>query len=376
MILSNKRKTRVVHMSSVHASDDVRIFHKQCKTLAAAGYDVTLIARDTGGKTIDGVRIEPVPRSKSRLQRMTRTVFQVLAVGLKQKADIYHVHDPELVPIALLLRMLGKKVIFDAHEDIAADVSDKHYLNAWLRPVLGQFIHIAIWLTSWLLTRVVAATPAIARQFPSQRTTVVQNFPIDDELVTPEPIPFELRSNRITYIGSITRMRGIFEMVEAMSMPEIPNDARLMIAGTFETEALRAEVERLPGWDKVEYSEWISRAEIRKLLSSSIAGVVIFYPGPNYVEALPTKLFEYMSAGIPVIASDFPLWRDIIESSKCGFVVNPHDVSALSEKIRYMLANRRQAEILGTHGSSAVRERYNWTREAKKLLELYQEVAL
>jgi len=183
--------------------------------------------------------------------------------------------------------------------------------------------------------------------------------------------PFSKRSPAVAYVGGIAKIRAIKEIVNAISIVK-SNKARLKLAGEFRQKILEQKIREEDGWDRVDFLGWQSRGEVAKLLSDVIAGLVLFYPEPNNIASQPNKLFEYMSAGLPVIASDFPLWREIIDGAGCGLLVDPLDVKAIAEAIQWMLEHPDQAEEMGKRGQKAIMEKYNWTIEEEKLLGLYK----
>lgn len=365
---------KVVHLSSVHAPFDVRIFHKECKSLARAGYDVTLIVRHDCDEQVDGVKLKAVPRPKGRLSRMTRTVWQVYREAVRQDADIYHFHDPELIPVGLLLRLKGKTVISDYHEDVPQDIAYKHYLPAWLRWPLGWVAEVFVNNTCRRFSAVVAATTGIGERFQQrgcQTVIIVHNYPILQELVPPPNVSWTSRASAVAYVGGVFRQRGIREIVEAIGLVPEGLRARLKVAGSIYPISLRQELVSFTGWARTDYLGVLNRPRVAELLAEVQAGLVLFHPEPNHIRAEPNKLFEYMSASIPVIASDFPLWREIIQKHGCGLVVNPQDPQAIARAIEHILSHPEEAEAMGRRGRHAVESQYNWTSEEAKLLELY-----
>ncbi|MBC7080576.1 MAG: glycosyltransferase family 4 protein [Methanothrix sp.] len=368
------RKNKVVHLTTVHPPFDTRIFHKEAKTLVRAGYDVTLIAQHEKDVVVDGVKIIALPKPRNRLSRMFGLTWRACCLALRQRADICHLHDPELIPMGLLLRLVGKRVIYDVHEDVPKQVLSKEWIPGLLRRLVAVGARLADAVAGSVLNAVVAATPQIARRFPATKTVVVQNFPILDELLPPDPMPYTSRPLKVAYVGGITVIRGIREMVQAMALlPNTPN-AKLVLAGTFTPPALEEEVRRLPGWERVEFMGWQDRSGVARVLGQVRAGLAVLQPTRNYVEGWPVKLFEYMSAGLPVVASDFPLWKEIVEGNECGITVNPLDPKEIAQAIEYLLTHPEEAQEMGQNGRQAVLEKYNWEREAAKLLKLYEEL--
>lgn len=365
---------RIVHFTSVHPPYDTRIFHKECKTLAKFDYTVTLICCGNCDEVVHGLKIHSVQKPKSRKERILLTVWQIYRIALEENASIYHFHDPELIPVGLLLKLQGKQVIYDVHEDVPKQILSKDWISRPLRRLVAGAARVAETLASWGFDGIVAATPAIAKRFLPHKTVVVQNFPILNELITPDPIPYQNRPAKIIYVGGITAIRGVREMVQAMKLLPESLNARLVLVGKFSPPSLEAEVRGLFGWERVEFVGWQDRASVARLLGEARAGLVVLHPRPNYLDAWPVKLFEYMSAGLPVIASDFPLWREIVDGVGCGLLVNPLDPRAIAEAIQYLLTHPKEAEEMGRRGQKAVQERYNWDIEKEKLLSLYRKL--
>jgi glycosyltransferase involved in cell wall biosynthesis len=363
----------VVHMTSAHDATDTRIFAKECRTLAAVGFDVHLVAPNAGNETNHGVRIHAVapPHSADRSARMSRTVFDVHRLARGLEADLYHFHDPELMPAGLLLARSGVPVVYDAHEDLAATVLDKAWIRKRLRRPLARLIADVEPSAANRLAAVVAATPAIAAGFSGCRCEVVtvNNFPELGEFRHVERSDAG-QEPAVCFVGAITAIRGIEVMVEAVAK----TDARLLLAGEFESQRLADRLRAVPGWSRVEYVGPVGRAEVAEVFARASAGVVVFAPLANHIRAQPTKLFEYMSAGLPVVASNFPLWRDIVEGADCGICVDPLDGEALARAIRWLVAHPEEARDLGENGRRAVADTYNWAHEGLKLTALYKRL--
>lgn len=364
---------KVAHLTSVHARKDTRIFLKQCRTLAAHGYDVTLVVADgKGDARTDGISIADVGTQSGRLRRMAISASKVFARALALNADIYHLHDPELIPTGLKLKRLGKVVIFDSHEDTPMQLLGKPYLNPLTRHALsGAFARYERYACA-RFDAIVTATPFIRDKFLeiNPRTVDVNNFPIIGELDS-NPL-WTAKAQKISYVGGISAIRGIRELVHSLSLLQSP--IRLDLVGQFSEPAVEAAVRNHPGWGRVNHLGVLDRMTVRAVMGQSLAGIVTFLPLPNHTDAHPTKMFEYMSAGIPVIASDFPLWRKIIEGNDCGVCVDPLDVRALAAAIDHFARHPDRAKCMGANGRKAVIETYNWGTQAVKLTDLYGEL--
>lgn len=365
--------TKIVHLTSAHPRYDTRIFIKMCCSLAKK-YSVTLIVADGQGDEVkNNVTICDVGKSDSRIKRILGTTKRVFDKAVDLDADIYHLHDPELMPIGLKLKRLGMKVIFDAHEDLPKQLLSKPYLNRMSRLILSKLATLYENHACNKFDAIVAATPYIRDKFLyiNKMVVDVNNFPILGEL-SGSDIDWNNKENKVCYIGGLEEVRGVSEIVDAISLTK--STVTLAIAGKFSDISFEKAVRSKNGWDKVEDLGWIGRDEIAETLSESIAGLVTLKPAINYLDSLPVKMFEYMSAGIPVIASNFPYWENIINESGCGLCVDPSKPHSIAEAIEYMVNNPKEAQEMGLKGLNSVILKYNWALEEVKLYRLYQDV--
>lgn len=369
-----------VHVSIVHPATDVRIFIKQCKTLSGAGYDVVLYARTpNAAQDVDGVTVKPVPQGGGRAKRMTIGVWSLLRPLLAERADIYHLHDPELVPLGLALRALRKvPVIFDAHEPLPLQIYDKHWIPGPLRPVVSKATKLLVKLTGRAISAIVAASPLAAEAYTGARKIVtVNNYPIvlegDDY-----DIPYEKRSRDLVYVGGISEGRGLAQMIEVARRLHERTGGRLTLVGPFQPAALETQV-RAAG-DAVDYLGVLPPAEARRIMAEGKVGLLLFQRSRAHERSMPNKLFEYMASGVPVVASDFPHWGDIIRSKnehgdqRTGLTVAPDDVDAIENAVLEILSDAERAAEMGRLGREAATERYTWASEARTLLSLYDEL--
>lgn len=345
-----------------------------CSSLAAHDYAVSLVVADGQGDEVKhGVSIVDVgAKAGGRLSRMTKTVKRVFDKAKELDADIYHLHDTELIPIGIKFKKLGKKVIFDAHEDLPKQLLGKPYLNKPAKLVLSKTFE---WYERWACPKfdeMITATPFIRDKFLkiNPNTVEINNFPLLDELANTSD--WAQKSNEVAYVGGIAKIRGIEEVITAMGYTQ---DVRLNLAGKFSEKALEEQVKNYPAWSKVNELGFLNRQQVNQVLAKSRAGLVTLHPVINYIDALPVKMFEYMAAGIPVIASNFPLWREIVEGNKCGLCVDPLDPKAIGEAIKHLIDNPNEAEQMGKNGRQAVEQKYNWSIEERKLLQLYYELS-
>jgi len=363
---------RICLITTVHPAFDIRIFHKEAVSLAKAGYEVTLIASDGGSGIRDGVRLVSMPKAGNRFARMTLGASRAFFSSLKTKAQVVHFQDPELIPVGLALRMAGIKVIYDVHEDVPKAISSKHYIPRWIRAALSFFMLLLEKMASPFFSAIIAATPAIAERFRfHHRMVIVCNYPLSGEI---HESTVNSRSDSMICAGVISENRGALVMLEAIRKLNERRKTTLILAGKFSPDSLRPAMERHPGWKHVEYAGFLDRPELAGALMRSSAGLVILDPEERFRVALPTKMFEYMAAGIPVIASDFPLWRRIITEAGCGILVDPANPDAIADAMETVLSNPMEALEMGKRGREAFLSRYNWTTQEGILLELYRDL--
>ena len=366
---------RVVHVSTVHHHDDNRIFHRQCRSLARGGYQVTLIAVGERAHRADGVVIVPLPRLR-RSRRMLTLVPRALALCWRHRADVYHLHDPELIPIIPLLRLRGARVVFDAHEDLPEQVLDKAYLPLRVRAPLAAAARALFLLAGWCSSRVVVASPPIASRFPPRRTTALCNYPApppDADQAGDRVVDYASREDTVVYAGAISAGRGAVQMVDAMTHAGL-DGWKLALYGPAPPDDLLRTLRGRPGWARVDYHGLVPAVRARRAMDAARIGLVVLQPTPMYTRNLPTKLFEYMWAGLPVVASDFPVWRSVVAGAGCGILVDPTDPVAIAEALAELAADPDRSAELGERGRRVVRERFTWAGEETKLLALYHRL--
>lgn len=370
-----KDKCKVVQLSSVHPSNDTRIFHKICKSLVQAGYSVDLIIQHEKNEKKEGVNIIALPLAKKKSDRIFKIIPKLLKISLRYpKSTIFHFHDPELILIGLFLKSKGYKVVYDVHEDVPKDLLTKEWIPKAFRKLLSNSVKVLERFASKHFDYVITVVDSIAHRFENYTNSVIQirNYPILQKSI---PLKTQLcEGNKyIVYIGSLTYRRGLPELIKAIESVK-DSSIKLLIGGAFGDPELERYLKSQHGWGKVEYLGWVEQDSLINVLSNAKAGMVVLRDIPSHRESFPVKMFEYMHSGIPIIASNFPLWEEVVQDS--GILVNPFEPLEIAKAIDWIVENPKQAKEMGERGRKLVNEKYNWGKEKRTLLELYSNLML
>ncbi|WP_433955738.1 glycosyltransferase [Janibacter indicus] len=363
----------IAHVSSAHRASDVRIHLREAATAVAAGFEVYLVANAHEVDLPDtGVVVHGLPPQRGRVRRMTLGSLRAIWATLKIRPDIVHMHDPELIWAILPLRALRKRVIYDAHEDLPSQALGKDYLGVRATKLAVLVARLLIRMAG-KADRVVAATETIAKTFPSRKVVLVRNYP----LVRSGPAydPILSRPLAVAYLGVMGASRGTGAMIDSFAQHEFPQGWKAIIAGPEPEAQYWQDLTNRPGWARaVDYRGFMSTDAARDLLNECRVGIVTLKRTPAYLDSLPTKMFEYFAAGMPAIASDFPLWRQIIEHYDCGLLVDETRPDAIAAAVARYASD---PELLVRHSENALRasrDHLNWTGEGERLIATYAQL--
>lgn len=367
---------KVCHMTSAHERYDVRIFQKECSSLANAGYKVYLVVNDDKkDETKNGVTIISTGYIvRNRIDRMINSTKAVYKKAVEVDADLYHFHDPELLPVGKKLKKRGKKVIFDSHEFTGKQLESRYYLpKIFRKPIAFLYSAYEKKAVHRLDAVVVPCTYAGESFFEKKckREVLVDNLPKLADVCL-DAGRFCDRKKQACYTGSLCAERGIREIVQASALKNIT----LILAGSFTTQSLKDEIIGRQNREQLVYRGMLDREEIKQLLSETYMGMCVLQDigQYKYLDNLPTKIYEYMGAGMPVVVSDFPYYRNIVEQYQCGICVRADDIQGIARAMEWLLQHTDEAEQMGKNGKKFVMERANWSAEERKLIVLYQEL--
>jgi len=374
--VDNTKQYGICHLTSVHPPFDIRIFHKECKSLANAGYEVFLVAPIKNPVQVDGVSLIPIKLSKLRWVRMWEVTFKMYWKALSVRAKVYHFHDPELMFTGILLRLSSKKVIFDVHENVKLSLESKD----WLPKVLIPFLKIAYFMVErfaiLFYSKLILAEESYLNYYPQKKSIVVLNYPLPIHTIV---VKREISSPiRMVYSGVVHPLRGIWEMLELVQrINELGTEVTLDLVGEVRPPALEIEIKQfILEYDltqKVFIHGNVDFNEVRNFLEKTDIGLALLKPIPNYRESLPTKIFEYMQQGLPVITNDFPLYKKYIEVTDTGICVNLDDPKQVLETVIQLLESPQKLQEMSENGPKVIENNFNWKSQEEKLLKLYSK---
>jgi glycosyltransferase involved in cell wall biosynthesis len=363
---------RVCHVTSVHPYNDNRIFYKEILTLKRAGYDVCYIAPNAPAE-FEGVSIYTNKFSGGRLKRFIYQAFwKTFGHAIKAKAQVYHFHDPELMPTAFLLRLIGKKIVFDVHENTPAAILSKPYLKAkWLRKCLSLAIDLTEKIHFFFFNQIITARPDISDRLKRFKPYTLRNFPIlPSESELEEQLIDQTISKvkkAVIYVGGMSLIRGNLELIEAF---ENLNEYELWLLGPFKSQEFEQKCRASAGWKNVRYLGVVEPHQIFGYIQQADVGIVTFWPEPNHLRTLATKPFEYMACGLPLVMSGFPYWREFFGDS--SVYVDPKDPNSIANGIRNLFGQEELMKSMASDNKEMSRIEYNWDSEKNELLRMYK----
>ena len=375
----HKKQVKVCILTSVHPPFDTRIFHKQAKTLVKAGYDVVLIAQHNAEEIVDGIRIVPLPKPKNRFERRTKVVWKLFRLALKEKADIYHLHDPELIPVGVILKLLGKKVIYDVHEYYSEVVPARVHVKTGynlVRFITNVFIER---IPSLIFDLLVFPTYSLEKEhnIPSKSLTLV-NFPnVEDIKKSDSYLNWETKTFDIIHLGTVSPPRMKFMLDVATELSKSQKNFKWLFLGISKNTI---------NWSRNNYSrtfleEYITflgsvpHLEALKYLGNCRIGFNYHPYEKRFLVAIPMKVFEYMLMALPVVTTALPELKRYLDNNIHALLIDSQDPIRYSETIKSLLDNSNEALAMGVRGKSLIMEKLNWEKtEAKKLLRAYENL--
>lgn len=357
---------RVLLVSTVHPATDPRIVGKIAPSLQK-GFEVQILLPDQPiSSNFLKVRL---PLFKRVWQRVLVAHPLILLHFLRTRPHFVHIFVAELLPLAFVFQWLGAEVIYEVQENLYKKIPLKTYNRGWLWVRLFQFFdqkarqHFKIVLTE----------DAYLNEYQklTKPYAVVHNFASPQWLLVPPPVP-NLDQPTFFYAGVISIERAFDTLIKAVGIVKKKHpDVRIRLFGPVRIP----NVTQLEGYQEVKdnliFYGYQSQEQAFVYIKEALAGIALLKPVGDYADSYPTKLFDYMALALPVITSDLPLLTQVVNGSQCGFCVNPYDADTLAEQLIRCIENPQNLKKMGENGRNAIKEKYNWDNEAKKLLELY-----
>jgi glycosyltransferase involved in cell wall biosynthesis len=325
----------------------------------------------------DGIRIVSSTRKPvGRLRSLTLATWIFQKAALSINADVYQVHSPELLPLAVRLRRLGKRVVYDAHEDMPKHILEKEWLPSAIRPLISKTFATYQSRAVSELDAVISPHSHVVEGFQESGidSTLIANFPLVDREHPVIPLNVDERAPLICYTGTVYRYSNQENICEAVNELE---GVKYAIAG-FIDDNHRKVLEGILPPEKFSFLGRLSQRDLAAFYRRCSIGVVVY----DYKLNLgwrrgsfgTNKIFEYMEAGLPIICTDFELWADIVSRFDCGICVPPGDKTAIKDAIRFLVENPERAVEMGINGRQAVLREFNWTNEESKYVSLVKRL--
>lgn len=368
---------KVCHVGTEHRRYDTRIFYKECVSLAKAGYNVTFLIADDclPEETRNGVRILPVhgvPRSRF-MKRFFKYNEVMLKKALELDADVYHLHEWELLPWAKQLKNRNKTVVFDSHEYYSMNIKGNQSNPIQRNLILFLYNYCESFIREFVDALIFPCNKDGVHPFEGRckRLITLDNYPSLD--MYKQYIPnIKKKERSICYVGGLSEARGITEVVKAAGL----SDTTVYLAGSFSPPSYRRRIEELAEFSSVKYLGLLNRDEIIKLLQSCQIGMATIHCLGQYgqFDNLATKCYEYMSLGLPVILTKAKYSKQVNDKYRFGICVDAENELEIASAIQYLLEHEEEAKQMGLNGRKAIFEEFNWEKEQMKLLDLYTEL--
>ncbi|AET70711.1 glycosyltransferase [Desulfosporosinus orientis DSM 765] len=365
-------------LTTAHSPFDERIFHKEANSLAEAGYEVVIVAPHQQSEEKQGIRIRAVDPLSSRLDRIWR-LKAIYKEALQENADIYHFHDPDLLPVGLLLsRRHHKPVVYDVHEYYGDSLLTRYWLPKPLRKIVAKTVDRFEKWSAQSFAGIITVNSHMAELFKRKNSEgeILHNYPLKRQFEFPRPD--SLKPPVILYLGGINRERGLEVILRAMPLvrQRYP-EAICELVGPAETGDLGPEFADLKPWleqGNVHLRGKVPYEQVPSILAGSSIALVPLLPTLNYQKAIPVKLLEYMAAGLPVVGSRFGYIEEIVQQNQCGLLTEPGDPESLARAVCSLLEDPNKGLKYGHNGWEAFHREYTWEKEQNKLLSLYERI--
>lgn len=371
-------KQNIAHLTTVHIRTDTRILYKEVQTLSKI-YNTLLIAADGLGNSKDGrIEIVDLGKPKSRIKRILFYGFKALPILRKRKIKCVHIHDPELILVGLILRIIGYKVIYDIHELVYEDIKTKQWISSRFGKKVIAWLYKGIeGLALKYFNGVVLAEDGYRNFYEMHyskaipKIVYIRNYPIKAmfNVQKPNAKTLQNKDNSIIYLGAISEDRGIYELVRAMDY--LDDSYNLYIIGKWREDGLLERCKSLAGWSKVTMLGYMKPSQIGEYIQKSKVGVCTLHKIENFAYTTPVKSFEYLINGLPMIMTDFPFWKKFYQGT--SLFVDPKKSEEIAKAVETLMNDQKLYKTMSAAGVNLALS-HCWENEEKKLIDLYQKI--
>lgn len=371
----NKNKI-ILLISSTHNQDNFRVFHREFKALEKEGFSVVYITQEAyRGEQSMHPNIHLFKKIDNKYFRILVSQFYILQLILQfKKVHVLHLHTPELIPLGVGFKIFGKKIVYEAHDNLPEQIKTKDWIPFLLKPFLSILSSMYEKIADYFFDRIIIVEPTNALRFKENKTVIIRNFPMDIEFGSMNISNYKERSNNLVYIGQIFRKRGILDYVKALEFIPQSYNVKLHLAGNISTQKLRKELIELKGWDRVHYYGYVNRERALQIYSISKIGLLVLDDNKKYQQSDPVKLFEYMAAGIPFIMSNFTVWNKLLHKTKVALTCTYNSPKELAKHIIYLLDNKEQAAEMAANARMLYEKHYSWELQERLFLNVYKNL--
>jgi glycosyltransferase involved in cell wall biosynthesis len=359
---------KILQLSTVHKSNDIRIYEKITKSLLETNNIIYLIAIESDIELDKRLIYYPLyNKSSYTIFNRMLNIFRSLLLIMSIRPNVIHIHDPELLFPAIICRIFGFTIVYDVHEDLPKDIMHKS-MNRIVKKIISFLIEPFEIIASIILKNVIVVTPSIFKRFEGKvkNLVIIRNFPnnvlINKQNFNPDKV------NYVLYSGTISVNRGIYEIIDSVSM--FKGKVRLILVGQFQNAELMADVMNYKGWEFVDFKGYVSQDQLYEFYASSLIGLVTLHDIDTYREAFPVKLFEYINCGLPVVMSNFPLWNNFFDGKEVGVSVNPSNSIEIFNAIITIFDNYEEFKKT-VYSFKGV---YTWDNEKNVLIDFYKKM--
>ena len=363
----------ICHISTVHPSNDIRIFVKQCSTLVSKDRFITLVINNASNEFKNGVRIKALKERPSAFKRILFNHPIILKFTILKKFDIIHAHDPELLPLLYFLNLLGKNVVYDMHENFPKQLNSKK-IPKLFKKALG-FIWPKVENKILKNINVIFAEKSYKKDYSFVKNHVdILNMPLVNQLR-------KINTNKhkrftIGYVGDVSEDRGCIKTLEAIHILQSKGlNIGFECVGEILNDLERNKIDKLISkLENINFYGRLPPSVAWEKISKCHIGMALLMPKSNYIESYPTKLFEYLIMEIPILTSNFPLYKRLIKNNKFGICVNPNDSIEISNAILELYYNKSLYKKIMNNLKTEVKMEYDWKFELEKLVKFYNYI--